>query len=213
MALVMISETLSVMILRIKHKEWYFTFNPKIKESFGKKLKEISFDTDVSKTKRVVKNQDNHVRLYTDGSCLGKSKIKSGGWAAIIIGYKTYKEYSQSFKYTTNNRMEIMAILCGLQSIPKHKDITVYSDSKYGLNGCSKWIHNWKNNDWKKADGSDISNLDIWMKLYDVIGDHRGRIEWKWVKGHSGDVMNESVDKLALNAAKKQTGFKERIVK
>ena len=133
--------------------------------------------------------------IYTDGACSGNPG--SGGWAAIIFN----KISGQKSKIiggeiqTTNNRMELMAIIHALESIPKESSLQIFTDSKYVINGIELWIKKWKINDWIGSNKKKVKNKDLWMKL-DMLSS-QFQIKWNWVKGHSGNKYNEEVDRLA----------------
>ncbi len=133
--------------------------------------------------------------IYTDGACSGNPG--SGGWAAIIFnkrsGQKSKKIGGEI--ETTNNRMELMAIIHALESIPKESCIQIFTDSKYVINGIELWIKKWKINDWIGSNKKKVKNKDLWMKL-DMLS-MQFHIKWNWVKGHSGNKYNEEVDRLA----------------
>ena len=133
--------------------------------------------------------------IYTDGACSGNPG--SGGWAAIILnkssGQKSKKIGGEI--ETTNNRMELIAIIRALESIPKESSLQIFTDSKYVINGIELWIKKWKKNDWIGSNKKQIKNKDLWMKL-DILSS-QFQITWNWVKGHSGNKYNEEVDKLA----------------
>ena len=135
--------------------------------------------------------------IYTDGACSGNPG--SGGWAAIIFN-KNNGQKSQRFGgeiETTNNRMELKAIIEALESIPKESRLEIFTDSKYVINGIESWIKKWKTNHWLGSNRKKIKNTDLWEKL-DTLTNHF-KIKWNWVKGHSGDKYNEEVDRLAKN--------------
>lgn len=137
----------------------------------------------------------NRIIIYTDGACSGNPGI--GGWAAIMM-YKNHKKIiSGSNSQTTNNRMELTAIIEAFRTIKKDIPITVYTDSKYVCDGITKWINNWKKNNWKKSDKKIIKNIDIWKELDEYINKYD--TQWKWVKGHNGNIYNEEADKIACN--------------
>ena len=135
--------------------------------------------------------------IYTDGACSGNPG--SGGWAAIIFnkrsGQKSQKIGGEI--ETTNNRMELMAIIHALDSIPKESSLQIFTDSKYVINGIELWIKKWKINDWIGSNKKKVKNKDLWMKL-DTLSS-QFQIKWNWVKGHSGNKYNEEVDRLARN--------------
>ncbi|MFW5976476.1 MAG: ribonuclease HI [Bacillota bacterium] len=132
------------------------------------------------------------VHLYTDGSCAGNPG--PGGYAAIILGNEE-KNISGFEKDTTNNRMEIKAVIEGIKHINKGSKIHIYCDSSYVINGITKWIHKWKNNNWKTSEGNLVKNKDLWQKLDRLLNKYK--VEFKKVRAHSGDEYNEKVDELA----------------
>ena len=133
--------------------------------------------------------------IYTDGACSGNPG--SGGWAALIFnknsGQKSKKIGGEI--ETTNNRMELIAIIHALESIPKESSLQIFTDSKYVINGIELWIKKWKINDWIGSNKKKVKNKDLWMKLDKLSSQFQ--IKWNWVKGHSGDKYNEEVDRLA----------------
>ena len=141
--------------------------------------------------------------IYTDGACLGNPG--EGGWAGIIYNSKENHKriVAGSEQYTTNNRMELVAVIESLKSISFNTNVKVYSDSKYVLEGITKWIHNWKKNYWMSSNKKEIKNIDLWKQLNDLV--ERFNISWEWVKGHSDDKNNNEVDKLARLEAQKLT--------
>jgi len=137
--------------------------------------------------------------IYTDGACLGNPG--KGGWAAIIIEPTGEREIAGYEKSTTNNRMELKAVIEALKEIKDNSQITLFSDSKYVIDGITKWIKNWKMNDWKTSNKKEIKNLDLWMDLDKLT--LKFQITWNWVRGHSTDEYNNKVDKLARNEAER----------
>ena len=137
--------------------------------------------------------------IYTDGACLGNPG--KGGWAAIIIEPTGEKEIVGCEKSTTNNRMELKAVIEALKEIEANSQISLFSDSKYVIDGITKWIKNWKINDWKTTNKKEIKNLDLWMDLDKLTS--KFKITWNWVKAHSTDEYNNKVDRLARNEAEK----------
>ena len=133
--------------------------------------------------------------IYTDGACSGNPG--AGGWAAIIFnkssGQKSKKIGGEL--ETTNNRMELIAIIEALESIPKDSSLKIFTDSKYVINGIELWIKQWKKNNWIGSNKKKIKNKDLWTKL-DALSS-QFHITWNWIKGHSGNKYNEEVDKLA----------------
>ena len=133
------------------------------------------------------------IKVYTDGSCLGNPG--NGGWAFLIIN-KNDISYRAGFeRNATNNRMELMAIIHALESIPKESSLQIFTDSKYVISGIELWIKKWKINDWIGSNKKKVKNKDLWMKL-DMLSS-QFQIKWNWVKGHSGNKYNEEVDRLA----------------
>lgn len=138
------------------------------------------------------------VELYTDGSCLGNPG--TGGYA-YILKYKHHKKIvSEGYSNTTNNRMELMAVIKGLLALKEHCIVTVYTDSRYVQKGITEWILNWKNNGWKTATKQDVKNKDLWEVLDNLSNQHN--ITWEWIKGHSNNTINNECDNLAREAAK-----------
>ena len=139
----------------------------------------------------------NKLEIYTDGACLGNPG--PGGWAALIIDNNQEKILSGNNEMTTNNRMELLAVIKALETINHHLEITIYTDSKYVINGITSWIKNWKTNDWKSSSKTPVKNIDLW-KILDV-NSQKQNIKWVWVKGHSGNTYNDKVDEIARNQA------------
>ena len=139
------------------------------------------------------------VTIYTDGACSGNPG--PGGWAAIIMYGNKEKEISGHEDNTTNNRMEIIAAIKGLEALKEQCEVDLYTDSKYLKNGITEWIFNWKKNNWRSANKKPVKNIDLWQKLDDVVGKHK--ISWYWVKAHADDIYNIRVDKLAVTEVKK----------
>lgn len=130
------------------------------------------------------------VKIYTDGACSGNPGI--GGWGAILISGQHKKEISDYSDNTTNNRMELTAVIKSLEVLKEPCEIDIFTDSKYVHNGITQWIINWKKNNWKK-----VKNTDLWQQLDKLVMDLDHKINWHWVKGHNGDYFNEIADKLA----------------
>ena len=137
--------------------------------------------------------------IYTDGACIGNPG--KGGWAAIIIEPTGEREIVGFEKSTTNNRMELKAVIEALKEIEIDSQISLFSDSKYVIDGITKWIKNWKINDWKTSNKKEIKNLDLWMDLDKLTS--KFKITWNWVKAHSTNEYNNKVDRLARNEAEK----------
>lgn len=140
------------------------------------------------------------IKVYTDGSCLGNPG--AGGWAAIIVNKGAKKELVGGSEDTTNNRMEIQAVISALLDIRTPSKIEVYTDSQYVTNTFNKhWIDNWQRNGWKSSTGDKVLNKDLWETLLTQINFHES-VKFVWVKGHDGNSLNERCDKLAVNQAK-----------
>ncbi len=136
------------------------------------------------------------IKIYTDGACSGNPG--KGGWGAVLL-YKGHKKEISGFNpQTTNNQMELQAVIEALKALKKPSEITVYTDSVYVKDGITKWIFNWKKNGWRTADKKPVKNLEFWQELDLLVVGHQ--ITWQWVKGHSGDKYNEIADQLAVNA-------------
>ncbi len=138
-----------------------------------------------------------HVEIFTDGSCLGNPG--PGGYGVVLKYKDKIKELSQGYKLTTNNRMEMLATIVGLQSLKEPCQITLTTDSQYVRQGITQWIHKWQKNNWKTASKQDVKNVDLWKLLNQQ--QQRHNIQWNWVKGHSGHPENERCDALARQAA------------
>ena len=136
------------------------------------------------------------VEIFTDGACSGNPG--PGGWGAILRAGGHEKELSGGERATTNNRMEMMAVIQGLAALKTPSQVTLYTDSRYVLDGATKWIKNWKKNGWKTADKKPVKNDDLWRQL--EIEAARHEIKWQWVRGHDGHPENERADALARGA-------------
>lgn len=140
------------------------------------------------------------VELYTDGACSGNPG--AGGYGAILIYRGIEKEISGGEPSTTNNRMEIFAVIAGLRCLKESCDVTIYSDSAYTVNAFNEgWIQGWKTNGWKKADGKPVLNADLWLELLSLMEPHE--IRFVKVKGHADNEYNNRCDALARAAIKK----------
>lgn len=138
------------------------------------------------------------VFIYTDGSSRGNPG--PGGFGTVVRYGKHEKELCQGFKKTTNNRMELLAAISGLEVLKEPCKVTLYSDSRYLVDAKTKgWVEGWKKRGWKKADKSPVKNVDLWKRLEAAAEGHK--IKWNWVKGHAGHEMNERCDLLATESA------------
>lgn len=133
------------------------------------------------------------VVIYTDGACSGNPG--PGGWGAILRSGGREKELWGGEAGTTNNRMELTAVIRALEALKQRSRVRVYTDSQYVQKGISEWIHAWKRKGWKTADKKDVKNADLWREL-DVLA-QRHEVEWHWVRGHAGHPENERADALA----------------
>ena len=133
------------------------------------------------------------IKVYTDGACKGNPG--QGGWGALIIENDTEREIYGGESNTTNNRMELMAVIKALELLKEQKNITVFTDSTYVQKGISEWIINWKRNGWKSSNKKSVKNKDLWVEL-DNLNDQMS-VKWQWIKGHAGHSGNERADHLA----------------
>ena len=133
------------------------------------------------------------VIIYTDGACRGNPG--PGGWGALIKFDEVKKEIFGGSKDTTNNQMELSAAIEGLAILKEPCSVELFTDSKYVMDGITQWIQNWKKNNWRTAAKKDVKNKELWKKLDELISYHQ--VQWYWVKGHSGDMGNETADFLA----------------
>jgi ribonuclease HI len=137
------------------------------------------------------------IEAHTDGACLGNPG--PGGWAALLRYRGRERELSGGESMTTNNRMELMAAIMALEALIEPCEVVLHTDSQYVRQGITEWINNWARRGWKTAAGDPVKNRDLWERLHAAAQRHS--IEWKWVKGHSGDPDNERVDVLARSQA------------
>ena len=136
---------------------------------------------------------DSLIKIYTDGACSGNPG--PGGWGVFIENSGNVTELSGRDENTTNNRMELKAVIEALKFFTINSELTIHTDSKYVMDGASRWIINWKKNNWKTAQKKDVKNKDLWIELDSFVAKHD--VKWNWVKGHSGHEKNEIADLLA----------------
>ena len=133
------------------------------------------------------------VEIYSDGACRGNPG--PGGWGVVLRYGDAEKELWGGEPETTNNRMELTAVIRGLEGLKRKCPVLVVTDSQYVKNGITQWIHNWRRNGWKTANRKPVKNADLWQQLWDQVENHD--VTWEWVKGHSGHPENERADRLA----------------
>ncbi len=133
------------------------------------------------------------VYIYSDGACKGNPGV--GGWGALLVAGGHRKEICGGEADTTNNRMEMTAVIRALESLKRPSTVEVHTDSQYVQKGISEWMAGWKRRNWRTADGKPVKNQDLWLQLDALAQLHR--IEWKWVRGHAGHPENERADELA----------------
>ena len=136
------------------------------------------------------------VEIFTDGACSGNPG--PGGWGAILRWRGVEKELAGAEPATTNNRMELMAVISALEALKRPCRAVIHTDSQYVQKGISEWIHGWKKKNWMTAAKTPVKNADLWKRLDDLVSRHQ--IEWRWVKGHAGHPENERADALARGA-------------
>jgi ribonuclease HI len=140
-----------------------------------------------------------NVDMFTDGACRGNPG--PGGWGVLLRTGSKERELSGGEVLTTNNRMELTAAIKGLEALKRPCHVQLYTDSNYVRDGITKWIHGWRRNGWRTADRKPVKNAELWQELLDACAPHR--VEWHWVKGHSGHPENDRVDALACAEADK----------
>ena len=137
-----------------------------------------------------------HVDLFTDGACSGNPG--PGGWGAILRAGEHERELSGGERATTNNRMELTAVIRGLEALKRPSSVIIHTDSRYVMDGVAQWMPKWKKNGWKTSDKKPVKNEDLWRELDQLCARHE--IKWRWVRGHSGHPENERADALAREA-------------
>lgn len=146
------------------------------------------------------------VKLVTDGACIGNPG--PGGWAAILRYGKHMKEFSGGVPWTTNNRMEMTAVLEGLKALREPCAVTIELDSQYVKDGITRWIRNWTRRDWKTVSGDPVKNKDLWQEIQSAMSRHE--VKWVWVKGHADHEDNNRCDRLAKKAAGLKPGKRKK---
>lgn len=147
----------------------------------------------MNQTTSTSESRTKQIEVHTDGACLGNPG--PGGWAALLRYRGHERELAGGESDTTNNRMELMAAIMALEALSEPCSVVLHTDSQYVRQGITEWIGNWVRRGWKTAGGDPVKNRDLWERLHTAAQRHR--VEWKWVKGHSGDPDNERVDVLA----------------
>ena len=137
-----------------------------------------------------------NVDIFTDGACSGNPG--PGGWGTILRTGEHEKELSGGERATTNNRMELTAVIRGLEALKRSSAVTIHTDSRYVMDGLTQWLPKWKKNGWKTADKKPVKNEDLWRELDVLCAKHD--LKWRWVRGHSGHPENERADALARGA-------------
>jgi ribonuclease HI len=137
------------------------------------------------------------VEIFTDGACRGNPG--PGGWGVLLRWKAHEKSLYGAERQTTNNRMELLAAIRGLETLKQPCHVVVTTDSRYVLDGVTRWLVNWKARQWKTASKQPVKNIDLWQRLDAALGRHH-QVEWRWVKGHSGHPQNEVADRLANQA-------------
>ena len=146
----------------------------------------------------------NQVEIYTDGACKGNPG--PGGWGVVLRAGNTEKELFGGELGTTNNRMELMAVIEALSALKRPCAVTLYLDSEYVRKGITEWIHGWKARGWRTASKQPVKNVELWQRLDALVSTGGHRIDWRWVRGHSGDPGNERADGLANRGVEKALG-------
>jgi ribonuclease HI len=140
--------------------------------------------------------KENTVVIYTDGACSGNPG--PGGWGSVLLFNGHRRELSGGDAETTNNQMEMMAVIQALESLKRPCSVMIYTDSVYVMKGMTEWIEQWKKRNWKTAAKKPVKNVELWQRLEQAVSPHQ--VKWQWVKGHSGVPGNERADELATNA-------------
>ena len=133
------------------------------------------------------------INIYSDGACKGNPGV--GGWGALLVSGEYRKELVGGELLTTNNRMELTAVIEALQSLKRSSRVCIHTDSQYVLKGVTEWLPNWKRRGWRTSSNTAVKNVDLWQRLDELVSQHQ--VDWLWVKGHSGHPGNERADALA----------------
>ena len=149
-------------------------------------------------------NTQQRVVIYTDGACKGNPG--PGGWGVLLATGSTEKELFGGEQDTTNNRMEMTAVIEALAALRRPCVVTLYLDSQYVLKGITEWIHSWKARGWRTAAKAPVKNVDLWQKLDALLVSSGHTIDWRWVRGHNGDPGNERADALANKGVERALG-------
>lgn len=139
---------------------------------------------------------EQQVHIYTDGACSGNPG--PGGWGSVLMYNGHRRELSGGERQTTNNRMELMAVIQALEALKRPCEVILHTDSTYVMKGMTEWLENWKRRNWRTADRKPVKNVELWQRLEQAI--HRHNVQWRWVRGHSGVPGNERADELARRA-------------
>ena len=150
------------------------------------------------------RNSSQHIVIYTDGACKGNPG--PGGWGALLSMGETEKEIFGGELGTTNNRMEMTAVIEALAALKRPCRITLYLDSQYVLKGITEWIEGWKARGWRTAAKAPVKNVDLWQRLDALLVSSGHHIDWRWVRGHNGDPGNERADALANKGVERALG-------
>jgi ribonuclease HI len=166
----------------------------------------INWDTmamKVIKSKNQSTKVNAEIMVYTDGSALGNPGPGGYAFCAVIDG--SLKKVSGSRKVATNNQMELKAIECALRTLPSDYNLLIHSDSQYAVNGCTSWLSSWIRRSWNTSSRNPVANSDLWKKIDRLQTKRRGAVRYIWIRGHSGNEMNELVDRLARRKAQQGT--------
>ena len=145
-----------------------------------------------------------HITIYTDGACKGNPG--PGGWGALLSMDGTEKEIFGGELGTTNNRMELLAVIRALEALKRPCQVTLYLDSQYVLKGITEWLPGWKAKGWRTAAKQPVKNVDLWQALDALVSQGGHKIDWRWVRGHTGDAGNERADTLANHGVDQALG-------